>query len=51
MSKWVQPDRVINVPDERSGLVFVFRVFDRVSYAIVLNTLDPVVVGDYVRQP
>ena len=51
MSKFVQPDRFINVPDERSGLIFVFRVFDRVSYAIVLNTLDPVVVGDYVRQP
>jgi hypothetical protein len=51
MSKAVQPDRFINVPDERSGLVFVFRVFDRVSYGIVLATNDPVVQGDYVRQP
>jgi hypothetical protein len=51
MSKAVQPDRFINVPDERSGLMFVFRVFDRVAYAVVLSTNDPVVVGDYVRQP
>jgi len=46
-----QPDRVLNVPDERNGLLFVFRVFERVAYAIVLNTTDPVNVGDYVRNP
>ena len=51
MSKAVQPDRFINVPDERSGLLFVFRVFDRVSYGIVLNMIDPILVGAYVRQP
>ena len=45
------PERWLNVPDERIGLMFVFRVFDRVSYALVLNTTDPVVVGDYVRNP
>jgi hypothetical protein len=46
-----QPDRFVNVPDERIGLVFVFRVFDRVSYALVLNTSDPVEAGDRVRKP
>ena len=45
------PDRWIKVPDERIGLLFVFRVFDRVSYALVLNTSDPVVVGNYARNP
>ncbi len=46
-----QPERWLNVPDERIGLLFVFRVFARVSYALVLNTTDPVVVGNIVRNP
>ena len=50
-TKFFQPERMLKVPDERSGLLFVFRVFDRVSYGIVLNTTDPVFVGDYVRNP
>lgn len=45
------PQNQLQVPDERVGLMFVFRVFERVSYAILLNTTDPVVVGDAVRRP
>lgn len=45
------PKNKLDVPDERIGLLFVFRVFDRVAYAILLNTTDPVVVGDAVRRP
>ena len=41
----------IQLPDERSGLVFVFRVFDRVSYALILSALDPVRPGDRISQP
>lgn len=51
VTKFVQPDRFVQVPDERTGLVFVFRVFDRVAYGLVLNTTDPVDIGDWVRQP
>jgi hypothetical protein len=51
VTRFFQPERLLDVPDERSGLLFVFRVFDRVAYAIVLNTTDPVAVGDYVRNP
>lgn len=45
------PKKQLQVPDERAGLMFVFRVFDRVAYAILLNTTDPVAIGDVVRRP
>jgi hypothetical protein len=48
---WWTPVRYLDVPQERTGLLFVFRVFDRVSYAILLNTTDPVQVGDFIRKP
>jgi hypothetical protein len=45
------PTQYLNIPPERTGLLFVFRVFERVSYAIVLNTTAPVFPGDVVRKP
>lgn len=47
---YTQP-RYLHVPDERTGILMVFRVFDRVSYALVLNSSDAVRIGDYVRTP
>jgi hypothetical protein len=47
----VPPTRYLNVPPERSGLLFVFRTFDRVAYALVLNAAEPVVIGDLLRKP
>lgn len=42
----------INVlPDERIGLAFVFRVFDRVSYALITQASRPVWEGDRIRKP
>ncbi len=41
----------MRLPDERHGLMFVFRVFDRVSYALVLNVQEPVRAGDRFTQP
>jgi LysM domain len=41
----------IKLPDERHGLMFVFRVFERVSYALVLQVQHPVKAGDHFNQP
>lgn len=39
------------IPEERYALVFVFRVFNGVSYALVLESSKPVTVGDFARNP
>ncbi len=41
----------VRLPPERYGLLFVFRVFDRISYAMVMDVTRPVVVSDIVRTP
>jgi LysM domain len=41
----------LRLPDERHGLVFVFRTFERVSYGLILNVQDPVGAGDRLTQP
>lgn len=41
----------IKLPDERHGMLFVFRVFDRMSYALILTVKDPVKPGDRFSQP
>ena len=47
------PGRAVamRLPDERHGLLFVFRVFDRVSYALILQVQEPVRRGDRFTQP
>ncbi len=41
----------ITLPDTRTGLVFVYRVFDRVSYALVMKANRPVYLLDVVKNP
>jgi hypothetical protein len=41
----------IKLPDERNGLVFVFRVFEKMSYAMVMSSTRPIAIGDVVRTP
>lgn len=43
--------RTVKLPDERYGLVFVFRTFERVSYAMVMRIEKPVQTLDAVRTP
>ncbi len=41
----------MKLPDERNGLLMVFRTFDRLSYALVLDITDGVKVGDRLINP
>ncbi|MEO8857998.1 MAG: LysM domain-containing protein [Burkholderiaceae bacterium] len=41
----------LKLPDERNGLLMVFRTFDRISYALVLDIRDGVKVGDHLTNP
>ncbi|MES2408065.1 MAG: LysM peptidoglycan-binding domain-containing protein [Pseudomonadota bacterium] len=41
----------IQLPDSRSGLLMVYRVFDKVSYALVMQIHRPVNILDTVRNP
>ena len=49
-SKSTMPARV-KLPDERNGLVFIFRTFDKVSYALVMSSKRSLKVGDVVQTP
>lgn len=44
-------NETVVTPQERYGLVFVFRVFEKVSYGLVMNTTRPVNLFDIVRAP
>lgn len=41
----------VELPDEFSGRVMVFRTFDRVSYALVMDGIRPVMIGDTLKSP
>jgi nucleoid-associated protein YgaU len=41
----------VKLPDERNGLVFVFRTFEKASYALVMSSKRPLKVGDVVQTP
>ena len=45
-------EKTLDIPEERIGLVFVFRVFDNISYGMVMNTgVENVRVGYALRNP
>lgn len=41
----------VKLPDERSGLVMIFKTFDRVSYGLTLESTRVIHENDYVRTP
>lgn len=51
----VVDDRVtgksVQLPDERAGLLMIFRTFEKLSFAIVMEAERPMSVGDRLRNP
>ncbi len=47
----ISPRQELKLPDERNGLAMVFRTFDKVSYALILQINDGVKVGDRLINP
>ena len=41
----------LKLPDERNGLLMVFRTFEKLSYALVLDITDGVKIGDRLTDP
>ena len=46
-----EASRIIDLPDERAGLIMVFETFKRMSFAIVLESEAGVIVNDIVGNP
>lgn len=45
------PNQTVTLPNERYGVVLVFKVYERLSYALVMNTTRSVKVNDFVVTP
>jgi hypothetical protein len=43
--------KYIKLPDERTGLVMVFRTFEHVAYALVMQSERPIHINDVVKTP
>ena len=42
---------MIKLPDEQYGTLFIFRVFENVSYGLIMQVAAPVEVGDVAKSP
>lgn len=49
--KKVEADNLNTLPDERIGLAFVYRVFDSMAFALILNSTEPVYPKTLARNP
>ncbi len=46
-----QAGEPIQLPEERAGELMIFRVYDQISYGLVMNINRPIHVNDRVREP
>jgi hypothetical protein len=44
-------DDTVRLPDEQAGILIVFRTYDRISYALVMEATGPLRLNDVVRNP
>lgn len=47
----VSPEETANLPDERYGLVMIFRTFDRAAFGLIMQASRPVALNDVVTNP
>lgn len=50
-SGWLSGKKLVKLPDSQYGNLFIFRVFDKVSYGLVMQVTDAVQVGDIAKSP
>jgi hypothetical protein len=41
----------VKLPDERSGTLLIFTVYDRMSYGLIVESTQPVRIGDFIKHP
>lgn len=41
----------VALPEERTGVMMIFRIFDKVSYGLIMESTRPISVGDAVETP
>jgi len=41
----------VKLPDERAGLLMIFRTFDKVSFGLIMKASSALHVGDHIRNP
>jgi hypothetical protein len=41
----------VQLPPEKAGLLMLFRTFEKMSYGLVLQTEEPLRIGDNVQNP
>jgi hypothetical protein len=43
--------KLVKLPDEQYGTLFIFRLFNRISYGLVMEVTDAVQIGDAAKSP
>jgi len=48
---WFGREQQVKLPDEEVGSLFIFRVFNHISYGLIMQVTAPVEVGDVAKSP